>query len=254
MSNGDAEMKTNWLDFFVAGVPSLEYFLIQVNHIREIADNSEMEEGHLDFTAELCVIGLAAYFEAFCKNEFAAVINICPGILETFTIKRQCNISGRTLLYILSAPKCRLGSIVAEQYDFGSAKSINGLFQDILNIAPFSKREAKKYSEFLSDRNLLVHHGGVYTLNYVEQNLASEQAKGQVHWASLVVSKNDVHRWADFLVRLATKIGNVTASALLKSPVSRGSKRSPERKKAIRALGNISNPQAITDMQQNVEL
>lgn len=223
---------------------------MQVDHLRKVADGSEVEEGNLDFTAELCVIGLAAYFEAFCKNEFAAVINICPDILNPFTVKRECNVSGRGLLCILSAPRCRLGSLVAEQYDFGSAKTINGLFRDILNIAPFSKREAKKYAEFLSDRNLLVHHGGVYTLKYAEQKLASKRIGRLVHFDSLVVNKSDVNRWADFLVRLATKIGNATATALLKSTASQGFKCSAERKKAIQALGNADDPHAALEMQE----
>ncbi len=245
-------MKTYWFDFFPGGVPSLEYFLVQVRHVTEIADRSEIEKGQLDVTAELCVIGLAAYFEAFCKNEFAAVINICPDILDAFMVKRDCNIPGRALLFMLSAPRCRLGSLVAEQYDFGSAKSINGLFRDILNIAPFSKREATRYSEFLRDRNLLVHHGGVYTLTYAQQKLAPEEMERQVHWGSLVVNKADVDKWADFLARLATKIGNAAAAAMLRSPVSRGLKRSAERKKAIRALGNIDSPEAARDMQQKL--
>ena len=230
----------------------MEYFLIQVGHLKKVADGSEVKEG-LDFTAELCVIGLAAYFEAFCKNEFAAVINICPGILSAFTAKRECNVSGRGLLYILSAPRCRLGSLVAEQYDFGSAKSINGLFRDMLNIAPFSKREAKKYAEFLSDRNLLVHHGGVYPLKYAEQKLASKKMGRLVHFESLVVNKSDVNRWAEFLVRLATKIGNATAAALLKSTASQGFKCNVERKKAIQALGNVDNPQAVLEMQKRLD-
>jgi hypothetical protein len=219
----------------------LEYFQIQVNHVKQVADGSNMEDG-LDFTAELCVIGLAAYFEAFCKNEFAAVINICPEIVNTLTARRECSVPARSLLHIISAPRHRIGFLIAEEYDFGSAKAVNGLFLDLLDITSFSKSEAKKYAEFLMDRNLLVHHGGVYTFKYFEQKLASKNVGTLAHHDSLVVNKRDVHRWADFLAALAAKIGNATAAALSKFTASHGLKCSAEKKKAIRALGTIDKP------------
>jgi hypothetical protein len=64
------------------------------------------------------------------------------------------------------------GTLISEEYDFGSAKEINGLYQDLLRITPFSANEAKKYSHFLSDRNLLVHHRGVFSYNYASQRFA----------------------------------------------------------------------------------
>jgi hypothetical protein len=236
-------MKIDWLDFFSGGVPSLDYFLIQVKDLEKLADSSEVASG-IDIRAEVCVIGLAAYFEAFCKNEFAAVVNICPETLDAFTAKRECMIPARNVLRIISAPRHRLGFLVAEEYDFGSAKSINALFRDLLNIAPFSKTEAKRYAEFLSDRNLLVHHGGTYTLKYAGQKFAPRGIGVRVHYDSLVVNKDDVHRWAGFLVAVARKTGNATATALLKFVGSQGLKCGVERRKAIGALGEIEDPRA----------
>ncbi len=68
------------------------------------------------------------------------------------------------LLQILKSVVHRLGSLVAEQFDFGAAKKINGLFLDLVAISPFSKDEEVRYTQLLNDRNLLVHHGGIVTI------------------------------------------------------------------------------------------
>lgn len=112
---------------------------------------------------EVCFIGLAAYFEAFCKNQFAAIINICPQTLNTFTLRRDNTTVRLTHLIKISGEiEHRLGALVAEEYDFGSSRTINSLYFDLLGITPFSKDEEGQYSEFLNDRNLLVHHGGLH--------------------------------------------------------------------------------------------
>jgi len=234
-------MKTTWLDFYSGGVPSFEYFLLQVKDVEEIASTSKVKSG-IDITAELCLIGLAAYFEAYCKNEFAAVINICPEILKAFTLKRDCMVPARNLLHIVSAPRHRLGFLIAEEYDFGSAKTINSLFQDLLKITPFTKTEAKKYAQFLNDRNLLVHHGGTYTFRYAGQKFAKGDLRTYVHYHSLVVNKDDVRCWSKFLVAIATKTATATMRALLNFVSSEQIKCSAERKKAIGALGPLSVP------------
>lgn len=237
--NPDGGPGIDWLQFFSGGVPSLEYFRFQVSDIRALANRSKVRSG-LDTTAELCMIGLAAYFEAFCKNEFAAVINIFPEVLSGLAEKRECRITARNLLHVISEFDHSLGFLIAEEFDFGSAKSINCLFRDLLNISPFSKAEASKYSEFLRDRNLLVHHGGIYTAKYRAQVPFVRQTPVQIYFDSLVVNKSDVYKWADFLIELATKMGSATAKALSQLVTSKGLKCDTGRKKAIDALADIS--------------
>lgn len=170
--------KVDWLQFFNGAVPALAYFQIQVDNLKELVDKSTNELG-IDVTAELCMIGLAAYFEAFCKNQFAAVINIVPDTLSRFTERRDCKLTAKNLLPVMTELNHSLGFLIAEEYDFGSAKAVNGLFLDLLNITPFSKEEADEYGQFLNDRNLLVHHGGVYTSKYRGQTLAKKQLGGE---------------------------------------------------------------------------
>lgn len=230
----------DWLQFFSGGVPALEYFRMQVDGIRELIDKSTDEAG-INITAELCMIGLAAYFEAFCKNEFAAVINIFPETLSSFTERRDCRIAVKDILPVISEFHHSLGFLIAEGHDFGSAKAINGLFLDLLKITPFSKKEAAKFGEFWNDRNLLVHHGGIYTAKYKGQKLVKSKIGAEIYFDSLVIKKNDVLQWADFLITTAKSMGSAARDALSAFAAAKKLKCDSERRKAIDALAYISD-------------
>ena len=125
----------DWLDFFHGGVPPYQLFRLSFDELSRLAESSTAEKGHLDTTAEVCLIGLAAYFEAFSKDQFAAIMNICPETLKPFGDKRpESSLPLRTLRTSMADLSSRVGSLVSEQYDFGSAKTINGLFLDLLNV------------------------------------------------------------------------------------------------------------------------
>jgi hypothetical protein len=158
-------------DYFSGSVPPFGYFRPRVSELTQLSSRNQHQDEHdaLGFVHELCMIGLASYFEAYCKDQFAAVINICPQLLTMADGDRDFKISATSLLLLSDSFPYNLGFIVAEERDFGSAKAINGLFCDLLKISPFSKSEMERFSEFLNDRNLLVHHGGVFTLKYRSQ-------------------------------------------------------------------------------------
>ena len=125
-------------------------------------------------------------------------------------------IAVKSMLYKLSNISQNLGFLIAEEYDFGAAKSINSLFTDLLNLSPFSKSEISEYSDFLSQRNLLVHHGGIFTTKYASQKFGAEQAKNEVHMNSLVVRKSDVLKRATFLASVAEKLAESSTRELRK--------------------------------------
>ena len=131
----------------------------------------------------------------------------------------------------------KLGFVIAEQHDFGSAKLVNGLFKDLIKVTPFSKDEIQSYSEFLRDRNLLVHHGGVYTLSYVMHKPKDNQVRTRVHSDSLVVGKNDIAKWSDFLRNVATKTANASRNALLDFVAKNEISLDQEASSAINAFG-----------------
>ena len=120
------------------------------------------------------------------------------------------------LRHILQLPVCkkeshsptlhyRLGFLLAEKYDFGTARKINALFNALLKITPLSREEAKRYSALLRDRNLLVHHGGVFTLAYLEQDAAATSVT-DAFFQSKQLSAREVENAIDFLERFAKKV------------------------------------------------
>ena len=62
----------------------MDYFRLQVDDIKGLVDKFSGGTA-IEMVPELCMVGLAAYFEAFCKNEFAAIINIFPEVLSGFS-------------------------------------------------------------------------------------------------------------------------------------------------------------------------
>lgn len=63
-------MARSWDDYFAGAVPAGLIFDLQVDDMRVVARMSP-PQGDLREApfAELCLIGLVAYFEGFCKNQ-----------------------------------------------------------------------------------------------------------------------------------------------------------------------------------------
>jgi hypothetical protein len=207
-----ARKKFNSFDYFVSGVEPNTIFIHQVRELKELVNASKdfvySAHNYGNTTAEVCLIGLSAQFESYCKIQFASLINIYPPLLEKF-----CNIRDNVSLpiidvYKLSAKiKYNFGSLLSEIFDFGTAKSINSLYKDLLSVSLFSKAESKKYAEFLNKRNILVHHGGILTYKYVRQNYQSHSLE-EAHCV-LFIDKNTFLQWNKFLTNMVLKINRV---------------------------------------------
>jgi len=205
-----------WHGYYIGGVPPLEYFLIKLKSATELLSQEVTDPELLDEKAELCLIAFLAYFEAFCKALFAALVNICPQLMLHFGEKsRRCELDVREILTIRDHLHDRLGSLVSEKYDFGSAKNINSLFYDLLKLTPFSKTDGQRYSQLQNDRNLLVHHGGIYTYKYAGQKFIRRRAGRLAAWDSLVVTSTDAKATADFLSDTARKCLNLARKHFL---------------------------------------
>ncbi len=207
------------LELFIAGVPPRILFDLDIDELSALIKSCKKlkgdEETHLNKVYEVCLISLACYFEAFCKNQFAAIINICPQALNNFTARRDnVNVKLKHLIRLEGRVDHRLGSLLAEECDFGSARTINSLYLDLLGITPFSKNEEEQYNEFLNDRNLLVHHGGVYTIKYHEQRFQKQPIKGSFHWDSLIIEEKDFNKWLSFIGGIVDKIAKASHKAL----------------------------------------
>jgi len=164
---------------------------------------------------EACLISLLAHFEAFCKHQFAAIINIFPELLRSFSSRRgQASIKLSDVISLYGDFDRNIGFVISEQYDFGSAELINGLFRDLLGVTPFSRDEGEQYNSILLKRHLLVHHAGIYTLQYVKENSIPDDIKSKAFHDSILIDTEDYHVTSDFLLDMNTKITRVTTHAL----------------------------------------
>jgi len=162
--------ETSCLDYFSGGVPTFEFFRSTLEEVRGISERDDGRESGINRLQELCFIGLLSYFEAFCKDHFASLINIEPQLIVNLKGGGQnVDVDSTHVILCGEAARQRIGFVLAEKYDFGTSKKINALFLALLKVTPFNKPEAKRYDALLRDRNLLVHHGGVFTFAYLEQ-------------------------------------------------------------------------------------
>jgi hypothetical protein len=184
----DSQTEPIWLDYFSGGVPTGEFFRMTLEDLSSFIDRSSEERG-ISRLNEVCFIGLISYFEGFCKDHFASILNIEPTLLGNLAKRgHDVKIDPSDLLVFGNEWADRLGFLVAQKYDFGTAHKINGLYDSLLKAAPFSKDDACLYDDVLRDRNLLVHQGGTYTLSYLRQVRTSDPCRDAFR-NSLVVTR-----------------------------------------------------------------
>jgi len=224
-----------WLDYFSGGVPTSEYFRMTLEDLAMIVDESSKRPSRVN---EVCYIGLIAYFEAFCKDHFASVLNIEPALLDALRQKGQdIYINPTHLLELQEEWRYRLGFLVAEKFDFGTPQKINALYGALLKISPFSKDEARFYEKMLSDRNLLVHHGGTHTFTYLSHaTLETNSAGHRPYFSSLAVTAEYFEKRRAFIEGIAKKILKSTHEALKHYSTELGTEYAPERQKAMNAF------------------
>lgn len=198
-------------DYFEGGVSPIEVFrmecdaALKAQHDCIIAE--EEDETYYDSRPSIAFIALMAFAEAFFKSTFAAVGNMSRLALERFASKRRdLKLPLDDVLSLGSPVNWRLGSLIAENLDFGSASAINSLFYDLIDVSPFRSDEARTYSNLLSDRNQLVHHGGVITARYFRQHADRNHSAQDIYWNSLVIKPDDTVSASQFLSEIASKV------------------------------------------------
>jgi hypothetical protein len=238
------------LDYFSGGVPAGAVFWDVLGDIRQISAQFAKSEREIQRLQEISFVGSMSYFEAFCKDHFASLINIEPSLVERLREAGQdVTVDASAIALYGSSVVSRLGFLVAEKYDFGTAKKINALYSALLKVSPFSTDEAQAYSRLLGDRNLIVHHGGTYTLSYVMTNKGFCKADRTNHafLNSCVVGHDDVATAVDLLERISKKLVRATYAALVKSVESAGLSYDGERAKALEFLQYwIDEPRTTT--------
>jgi hypothetical protein len=158
------------LDYFAGGVPAGPMLSLHLDELKSLAQQQGKTPHGRNLILELAFIGLFSYFEAFCKDHFASIINIAPVLAQRLKAHgHDINIDTTDLLNLGAHISARVGFLLAEKYEFGTPRKINALYHALLQVSLFSTSEAKKFDKLLADRNLIVHHGGVYTMKYTQQ-------------------------------------------------------------------------------------
>ncbi|WP_183560896.1 hypothetical protein [Mucilaginibacter sp. SP1R1] len=215
-------MKENYTsyEYFVGKIAPFLLFEMEFHGLSYVVENHKNDRWYPDINpaAQVANIGLLSYFEAFCKHQFAAILNLFPSIILDFATKRgEPKIEISTVVGYGDNFKKNVGFLLAESYDFGSPKAINSLFCDILKVSPFSKDEEKTMNEIIHRRNLIVHHGGYLTHQYVSRKgpkaLTVKPFKDEIK-----IGTDDYYTNADFLFEMAIKIVKCTVKSLKKFP------------------------------------
>ncbi|MEA2206910.1 MAG: hypothetical protein QOE77_3686 [Blastocatellia bacterium] len=231
------DARPTWLDYFAGGVPTGGYFRITTESLRELTHLQPNRAGVVVRLHEICLIGLMAYFEAFCKDHFASVINIEPRLVNSLKANGQSvTIEATNVLLFGKDIERRIGFLLAEKFDFGSAQKINALFGALLKVTPFNKKEAQTYNRLLRDRNLLVHHGGTFTLTYLEDLVDSKRIRSDAFFHSVVININELSGAITFIEEIAKKLLRASHASILDFLLRSPKRYSAERQKALDAL------------------
>jgi len=199
--------------YFVAGIPAFGLFEYQLKTLEAIltGQKDDSTEGVLE---EIVFVGVISYFESFCKNSFASLINIAPQLIQrlksaSFDIK----VDPMHVIELGESAAMNIGFLIAEQIDFGTANKINGIFTALVKRSPLKANQIGYFDKILSDRNLLVHHGGIYTKKYFHQRTPIGE-RNRVFFDSIVVDKEYVIERIEFLRGISEKIVKGTHDAL----------------------------------------
>ena len=222
------------LEYFSGGVPAGITLCSQLHDLRELVAPIEDAKRVLNPLLEVCFIGAVAHFEAFFKDHFAASINICPALIQKLR-ERQINVSIDAADVISLEPNAfaKVGFLLTENFDFGTPKKINIFYSAAFPVTPFGNADRLKYEQVLNERNLLVHHGGVYTLQFCRQKFAKMDITNQAFYNSLVVTKKRLVKVIDFMDDIAEKTCSATAKKLKEFVNQNGLALSSEQIKAV---------------------
>ena len=230
-------MEMTNLDHFSGGVPAKVIFEMNVEELSKIIELSSSDESAHKKALEVCFIGLISYFEAFMKDHFASIINICPELLNDLKKNGQdTTINSADLLLLEHNHINRVGFLISEKYDLGTANKINSVYMALLKVSPFSKNEKHKFDSLLNDRNLIVHHGGIYSLSYCQQNHKKEDVAKNMFMHSLEIDDTYFSEAIDDVNHLVEKTVSATHKKLSDYIDENKIYLTEERQKALNAL------------------
>jgi hypothetical protein len=120
MQSTDGEEEFLTLDYFAGGVPALAVFTGAVEDLIRILDLNGDSSIKPRFN-ELCFVGAVSYFEAFCKDHFASILNIVPQLISKLSQAGiETRIDPMQILEARSGLRTQIGFLVTERMDLGT--------------------------------------------------------------------------------------------------------------------------------------
>ena len=225
------------LDYFAGGVPAGPTLSLRLDELKSLVQRQGKMRRGQDLIIELAFIGLFSYFEAFCKDHFASIINIIPHLVQGLKKDgHDTNIDVTDLSNLKESFAARVGFLLAEKYDFGTPRKVNALYQSLIQVSPFSTNELKKFEKLLADRNLIIHHGGTYTMKYARQAFESEGVRETVFFDLLVVDVTFFNKTLNLIADVGEKTVRATHRRVQKFVEQHNIALSPEQEKALQFL------------------
>ncbi|UYV13673.1 MAG: hypothetical protein NCW75_05160 [Phycisphaera sp.] len=203
-------------DFFSGAVPPGPVFQLETDDLITIV-RSRTSESLWTGVSRLAIIGLVASFEAFCKDLFAATINIDPTLVrELKSAKFDISVDLTSLLILdVPTPHC-FGFFLGERLKLNEPKKVNAAFFSSLGVSPLAKDDMKYLARLLEERHLLVHHGGMITSRYHASKLRRREISDRLHVDSLEITEDEIGAHIHQLRKLAHKMLKTVASAMRK--------------------------------------
>ena len=204
-------------DNFISELPPLMLFADRFNwltdFVADVSSDNLIEMLHGQRAVEISFIGLIAYFEAFFKGLFSTSINLLPdNIVNLRRDNHNTNIDAHFVAKYILSKNIPLGTLLTENFDFGTAQKVNSLFTSLLRLTPFSKDDVRMYNKILQQRNLIVHHGTAVTFSHVEDPGSSSDTQVIRVGEGLILDAIDYFEAAKLIGSIAIKTNKAVAS------------------------------------------
>lgn len=144
-----------------------------------------------------------------------------------------------------------LGFLLAQKYEVGNPKSVNALFTDLLGVTPFAAKERERYERLIDDRNLLVHHGGIYKSGGKIRSAVKEGVR--VFYDSVRIPRSDFGASAFFVEGMVRKTVEVTEKALQEFISDHKIVLEEERRDVLQWVGSILKRGRIVELADFVD-
>lgn len=155
------------------------------------------------------IISMFSYFEAFCKNNFAAILNCCPSLIENIKDLKVVRDNKKTV-------NSSIGFYISDGLSFDNFNKVRGLYTSLLKQDFFTESQLIDLQRIKNTRNIIVHHGGFLNSKYKKKDLLGVDRKfSRLFLDSLELKKKDFFKCKDLLEQIVIHMKDNSKQSLL---------------------------------------